>query len=252
MSDFSRIEELFKGTFKVLNGLPRYIALEENEVQQALDFKEKIADLVEYGQNNRLKHISILIQRSSANFNELSEVLLIHGFKHTSSIMEFTKELRSIDKYPSFFQWRSLKEAELSEYEFMRTWEQCMLFSDNLSSTLTIEQHLNSVKSELGADWKNSCRVFIKKGNPIGTTIPHIEPGTADEGRLFYFGIIPEERGKGLSSILHLQSLSFLKEMGAAYYIGSTHEANIKMQNVFKKNDCSFKSHKESYYKYFS
>lgn len=44
--------------------------------------------------------------------------------------------------------------------------------------------------------------------------------GDIDEGRLFYFGIFPEERGKGYSKYLHLQSLHFLKEMGATYYIG--------------------------------
>jgi len=37
--------------------------------------------------------------------------------------------------------------------------------------------------------------------------MPHIEPGTSEEGRLFYFGIIPSERGKGKSKLLHKQAL---------------------------------------------
>ncbi|MBS4174712.1 GNAT family N-acetyltransferase [Bacillus sp. FJAT-49736] len=115
-----------------------------------------------------------------------------------------------------------------------------------------MEQHFDSIKSELGRKkWRNSCRVFIKEEEPIAVTIPHIEPGTEDEGRLFYFGIVPKERGKGLSSILHNQSLSFLKEMGATYYIGSTQTTNIRMQNVFKKNGCCLRAQMESYYKYF-
>ena len=67
-----------------------------------------------------------------------------------------------------------------------------------------------------------------------------------------YFGLLPEWRGKGLSTSLHLHSLYALKEMGATHYIGSTHITNKKMQRVFEKNACMKKSLTESYYKYFS
>jgi hypothetical protein len=43
---------------------------------------------------------------------------------------------------------------------------------------------------------------------------------------------------------------NILKQMGATYYKGRTHETNLKMQNVFLKNDCSIIAHTESYYKY--
>ena len=43
-------------------------------------------------------------------------------------------------------------------------------------------------------------------------SIPHIETGTESEGRLFYFGVMPYYRGKGIASRLHLQSLHMLKE----------------------------------------
>ena len=45
-------------------------------------------------------------------------------------------------------------------------------------------------------------------------SIPHIETGTESEGRLFYFGVMPYYRGKGIASRLHLQSLHMLKEIG--------------------------------------
>ncbi|MGV3464006.1 MAG: GNAT family N-acetyltransferase [Heyndrickxia sp.] len=246
MLDISNIEKHFRGTFKVLNGLPRYIALEEVG-QPDLDFKEKISHLIEVGEINKLQHISVLIQKSN---NDYSNVLLTKGFQHRSSIMEYTIDLGNIKDLPNTFQWKSI-ETDLSEDEFKNTWTQCMLYSDNKPSTFTIEQHLESVKSELGDSWRNSCRVFINEGRPIGITIPHLEPGTTDEGRLFYFGLIPEVRGKGLSAILHQQSLQFLKKMGATYYVGSTHATNIKMQQVFIKNGCKLKPQMESYYKYF-
>jgi len=245
MLDIINVEKLFRGTFKVLNGLPRYIALEE--VQPEPYFEEKINHLIEAGEINKLQYISVLIQKSN---NDYSSLLLPKGFQHRSSIMEYTKDLGNIEELPFAFQWKSL-ENDLTEDEFKNTWTQCMLYSDNKPSTFTIEQHLESVKSELGDSWRNSCRVFIKEERPIGITIPHLEPGTTDEGRLFYFGMIPDVRGKGLSAILHQQSLQFLKKMGATYYIGNTHATNIKMQQVFIRNGCSLKSHMESYYKYF-
>ncbi|NEZ00271.1 GNAT family N-acetyltransferase [Heyndrickxia shackletonii] len=245
--DISNIEKFFQGTFKVLNGLPRYVALEENEAQPDPDFKEKISHLVEAGEVNKLHYISVLIQKSNHDY---MSILVNNGFQYRSSILEYTKELGSVDEYPPPFQWKSLKDV-LSEEEFKNIWERCMLFSDNKPSTLSMNQHLDSVKTELGDNWRNSCRVFINEENPIAVVIPHIEPGTTDEGRLFYFGIIPEERGKGLGSILHKQSLRFLKEIGATYYVGGTHSTNIKMQHIFKSNGCRLKSEMESYYKYF-
>ncbi len=112
-----------------------------------------------------------------------------------------------------------------------------------------MEEQLQSVERLLGSDWGHSCIAIYEENKPIGITIPHIEPETIDEGRLFYFGLLPEERGKGRSVQLHYQSLLFLKQMGATYYIGSTHETNLIMQNVFLKNGCSVKSHTESYYR---
>ena len=74
-------------------------------------------------------------------------------------------------------------------------------------------------------------------------SIPHIEPGTVSEGRLFYFGVnCLSYRGKGVASQLHLQCLHMFKEMGATYYIGSTHTSNEKMQGIFWRNNCSFEN----------
>ncbi|PKR82380.1 GNAT family N-acetyltransferase [Heyndrickxia camelliae] len=245
MLDISYFEKLFNGTFKVLNGLPRYIALEQ--VQPEPDFKEKLGHLIGVGKSNKLQYISVLIQKTN---NDYSNILITNGFEHRSSIIEYTKDLGNIEELPCEFQWKSL-ENELTEKEFKDTWRQCMLYSDNKPSTFTMAQHLEAVKSELGNNWRNSCRVFLKGGKPIGVTIPHMEPGTTDEGRLFYFGLIPEMRGKGLSSSLHKQSLQFLREMGATYYIGSTQATNKKMQHVFIRSGCMLKSHMESFYKYF-
>jgi len=48
---------------------------------------------------------------------------------------------------------------------------------------------------------------MFEQGEPIGITNAHIELGTVDEGRLFYFEILPKQRGKSKGRILHKHSL---------------------------------------------
>jgi hypothetical protein len=67
----------------------------------------------------------------------------------------------------------------------------------NTSSTLSVEKEFIGMKSELGREYAKSCLIAFHGKNPIGITMPHIEQGTVDEGRLFYFGLLPEYRGKG-------------------------------------------------------
>lgn len=124
--------------------------------------------------------------------------------------------------------------------------------SDNAPSSLSIHEHFHSIQTELGGDWQKSRIAFYESNQPIGISIPHIEPGTKNEGRLFYFGLLPEERGKGLSAHIHLQSLNILKQMGATYYVGSTHITNEKMQKVFWKNGCCIRTETELYCKIFA
>ncbi|WP_423808617.1 hypothetical protein [Pontibacillus yanchengensis] len=69
--------------------------------------------------------------------------------------------------------------------------------------------------------------------------MPHIEPGTKNEGRLFYFGLIPSERGKGKSRKLHQRALGILQQdFQARYYIGATSVHNKPMVNTFISNGC--------------
>ncbi|MFD1040467.1 hypothetical protein ACFQ3N_18995 [Virgibacillus byunsanensis] len=66
------------------------------------------------------------------------------------------------------------------------------------------------------------------------------EPGTEDEGRLFYFGLIPSERGKGKSKLLHLQAIQMLEsDLHASFYIGCTSKNNTPMLKTFMNNGCT-------------
>lgn len=246
-----KLENLLGESFKILNGYPSYITLEQKERAGGHFSEQDILLLIDESVKWGLDRIGISLIRTSGEFERLSNLFLKNGFEHFSSRVEVYRNLDGLEKGAAPFKWASAADGRFSKNEFKHVWERCMEGSDNKPSTLTMDQHLLSVETELGEGWENSCRVFYLENQPIGISIPHIEPGTKDEGRLFYFGLLPEQRGQGVSAPLHLQSLWALKEMGAAYYIGSTHADNKKMQRVFEKNGCRIKAQTETYYKYF-
>lgn len=254
LSQISMVENLFKESFKVLDGMPQYIGIEERENANYdhNNWKDKINTLNDFAIQNKLRRISALINRTSEHYLLLAQMLINMGFEKYASKVEVFRDLNDINNNKKGYEWKSLSDYNISEDEFKKIWEKCMYASDNSPTSLTMDEHLNSVKIEIGENWSTSCNVIYFEDKPVGISIPHIESGTVDEGRLFYFGILPEERGKGHSVPIHYQSMNLLKELGATYYIGSTHETNKKMQKVFLKNGCSIKAETESYYKYIS
>lgn len=253
MSSISLIENLVKDSFHVLNGMPDYITLQEKE-RMSFDGKSlegAIENLISLARACEIKRIGALINRETEHYLNLSTMLLHFGFEKYASKVEVFRDLQDITPNIADYEWRSLDESTISEDEFKRLWEKCMSGSENASSSLSMDEQLDSVKSELGEEWKKSCNAIYLVERPIGIAITHIEPGTVNEGRLFYFGLLPEERGKGLSTVIYNLSLCKLKQIGASYYIGSTHETNKRMQKVFFNNGCSIRARTESYYKYF-
>ena len=252
--DLAIIQNLFGPSKKVLNGLPHAVTIEEIEedvLYNVQTYKEKISRFEEVCFNWELKRASIVLNKRFSSYNSSVRVLLDAGFSLHAAKIEVCRELNNIEELERQYTYRSIAEGTLSEKEFKYIWEQCMSGSGNQTSILTIDEHFYSVQTELGKGWEKSCIVFYDKNEPIGMSIPHIETGTESEGRLFYFGVMPCYRGKGIASRLHLQSLHMLKEIGATYYIGSTHTSNEKMQRIFWRNNCSLKTEIELYYKIF-
>ncbi|MBM7693887.1 RimJ/RimL family protein N-acetyltransferase [Peribacillus deserti] len=244
------LQAVVEDSFKILNGLPNYISFEENQtqVESEVSLENKIKRILSFGEQLKVKRIGAIIHKSSSKYHFLSQLLNRYHFDYYASKVEFQRGLFNIDEEPFSYEWRSIGNETITEEDFILLWSRCMQGSANAASSLSIEEHLSSVKSELGTGWENSCMAVFKENQAVGISIPHLEPGTLDEGRLFYFGLIPEQRGKGLSTEIHYQSLKLLKEMGASYYKGSTHKSNKSMQAVFQKNGCVLKEYVESYY----
>jgi hypothetical protein len=203
--------------------------LTENEMKQFIDF------ILEDSMFNNKKFINVLVHRKFSR--HIDQLLMRKGFYLHDEFVMVYKSLKNHCAETSPFTFKSLE--HISEEEFKSVWKSTMEQSLNAPSSLTMDEQMDNVKVELGEEYRKSCVVAYEEERPIGVVMPHIEPGTKKEGRLFYFGLLKTERGKGKSIPLHKQALSLLKDdFKADDYIGGTSIHNLPMQKIFKHNDC--------------
>ncbi len=81
-------------------------------------------------------------------------------------------------------------------------------------------------------------KVAYIDGVAAGVLLPQVYEGSPHEGTLFYVGVCPDFRGRGLGTHLHAQGLSDLAACGVTHYVGSTDTRNVPMMRVFERNDC--------------
>ena len=184
-----------------------------------------------------VKNVIVLV---NSKFNsEIESLLESNDFELREENITVRKDLDNISiKEDVRYSFKSLN--EISTSDFTRVWKESMVNSLNAPSSLNLDEQMRSVEVELGSTYKASCLVAYESDRPIGVVMPHIEPGTTNEGRLFYFGLVQSERGKGKSKQLHKQALEILKnDFDAAYYIGSTGKNNLPMLKTFQNSGCT-------------
>ncbi|MCL1700559.1 GNAT family N-acetyltransferase [Lysinibacillus sp. Bpr_S20] len=101
------------------------------------------------------------------------------------------------------------------------------------------ETFLTGMNTELPSQVKEMFTVYIVNNEPVGVVFPHIEPNTANEGRIFWIGIHPKFLGTGLGKNLHSIGLYRLKnDFKAMSYLGMTQIDNMPMRNIMVSNGC--------------
>jgi hypothetical protein len=230
---------------KIIKG-EGFVTIEDTKLLTDKEFINLISYLMNQPYINKAKNVNILVD---CKFNNEVDMLLKEfGFHLHDENVSVYKDLNESFEQISDFALKDLENKSINE--FKRVWEESMKGSLNSPSSLTMDEQIRSVEVELGQDFKKSCMVACENSRPIGVVIPHIEPGTLKEGRLFYFGLIPEQRGKGKSIPLHQQALNVLKDIfKAEYYIGSTSRNNVPMLKTFEHNGCSFLARNRVYKK---
>lgn len=192
---------------------------------------------------NRLEigYLSLLMDEQFENW------LLENKFGKVSSIVEYTRKLEDLLVTDDLIVGHSLAEGLLDDHKYAELYELCRSGSANKNTKQPIKQVMSSIENELGPEWRKHCYYFMKAGAFAGISIPHIEMGTEEEGRLFYFGVVPDLRGQGIGEQIHKLSMALLKQFHATYYVGSTDIHNTNMIKIFEKNACKLRDRKGIY-----
>ncbi|WP_064093479.1 hypothetical protein [Rossellomorea aquimaris] len=218
-----------------MNKGDNYITIEDTNCLTSIQTLDLVNKIIKDPSFQNIPNISILLNLKLSE--DVHDYLSKKMFELIDERIIFYHDLKNIDQSNYAFTYKSLH--NISNEEFISIWSKSMEYSLNAPSSLSMEELMRSVQLELGEHFKNSCMLVYEKGCPIGVTMPHIEPGKVEEGRMYYFGLIPSERGMGKSKWVHRDTMSLLKNFfEASYYIGSTSTNNIPMLKTFKSNGC--------------
>ncbi|MET3699719.1 acetyltransferase (GNAT) family protein [Bacillus oleivorans] len=207
----------------------------------AIQYKQQFIEVLDEWYRDGGGFLSVLMDESHENW------LFDMGLQKVSSIVEYTRNLDDLSELDPHIKGHSLSDGGMNDHDYGQLYELCRKGSANRNKQQPIEQVMNSLKSELGPTWRNHCYYFTKDDALIGIAIPHIEMETKDEGRLFYFGVVPHIRGKGIGTIIHRHALVLLKQFKATYYVGSTDIHNQNMIQIFQRNGCQLRDRKGIY-----
>ena len=122
MTQISTVETLLKDSFKIINGLPHYIAIEEKENvhYDHENCKDEISILIDFAAQSELNRVGALINRTSEHYLHLSKILINLGFEKYASKVEVFRDLQDINNNIKGFEWRSLSDSTISEDEFKK------------------------------------------------------------------------------------------------------------------------------------
>ncbi|TQS74187.1 GNAT family N-acetyltransferase [Ornithinibacillus gellani] len=210
--------------------------------KSAAQYEAHLTKLIADWRETNAAYLSLLM------VEQQEKQLIAKGFQKVSRIVEYTRDLQQLEGWKLRFSRETLASGQLSEAGFMDLYERCRSGSLNKNKRQPIAQAMQSIQDELGKSWRSSCMYFLEDEKPVGISIPHIESGTSDEGRMFYFGVIPERRGEGIGAEIHRETLQVLANMGASYYVGSTDAVNEPMIQIMKKNGCTLRQQKGIYH----
>lgn len=218
--------------------------IKRDDISNAAYLKQ-LTGLLDEWRDQKVGYLSLLMDETNKLW------LLNKGFNQISSIVEYTRKLDGLPSIGDNITWHALSEGMMRDQEYSELYQLCTTGSANKNEVQPIAKIMHTLKSELGLDWRKHCFYFKKNDKLLGIGIPHIEMGTEDEGRLFYFGVVPDQRGKGIGTKIHKITLSLLKGFSASYYVGSTDVNNEHMIKIFEGNGCYCRDRK-GIYKVFS
>lgn len=229
------MKERLYGCVKFVRG-ENFITIEETGRLSGDEVKRLADQLVKDPDVQQVKHLKLLVD--SKLKAEVGSHLSDRGFSLYDEVYFVRCDLEKKQNDRGPFLLKPLQEVE--GRIFKETWRRSMKGSLNAPQSLNMDEQMKTVEKELGPTYTDTCLIAYEGAEPIGVIMPHIEPGTVDEGRIFYFGLVPEARGRKKSVQLYNQGLAVLKtRFHASYSVGATSVHNTPMLRVFERTGCT-------------
>ncbi|MGP4059339.1 GNAT family N-acetyltransferase [Halobacillus sp. H74] len=223
-------EELYEAV-KFVEG-ENSVTIEETHNLTSTELVKLTDSVIEHPNYKNLKSLTILLNDSFPD--EVERHLYNRNFKCHDELLFVKKDFKNLEQTSPVFTLKSLREVTFDHFKSI--WERAMKGSLNAPSLLDMDEQMRGVEKELGSTYIDTCILAFEGERAIGVIMPHIEPGTEAEGRIFYFGLVPEARGKRKAVQLYKQGLDLLnKQFGATYSIGATSKNNKPMLRVFEE-----------------
>lgn len=218
--------------YKCLQG-PDYLTAEDVVCKTTSEWSELLTDLEAKAQAH--KKDRVLLVTKTADLVE-RDWLEQRGYRLRAETVKYFFDLANLQDEDFPFQWDESKRI-VSEVESV--WAEILGQTNTSASVVSAKRQVKNLQSELGEAYTKSLCVVKEGDEALGLLLPHEEPSRLQQGRLFYFGLLPQYRGKGMAATVHRYGLHLLRErFGADYYIGSTEVKNLPMRTVFQKNGC--------------
>lgn len=201
----------------------------ESELQHAQEMDRLIFSLLHNVKEQTEKAVILQCPRQLlVKMDKARNMMVVEGER-----VHYTKSLIEQIEFPpaSFDLWPITEDRSIS-----------FLSEVKGTSYQNANAFLQGMKEELPAQAENMFTVYLVDGQPAGLVLPHIEPDTDREGRMFWIGIHRDFLGKGLGKSLHQIGLYRLqKEWKAKTYTGSTEISNSPMRKIMVSNGCAEK-----------
>lgn len=187
-----KLEVLKREDMKILDGIPNYFVIEDiGQVFSSEHFEKLLQEMMDHITEKGIQSVSIVLNEKEAANTDYLELLEVFDFWQKETQYFYKRELSSLNGQGGNGSVEIKSIEQTTADVFIAVWQETMKGSLNASSALSVEKEFTGMKSELGREYAKSCLIAFHGNDPIGITMPHIEPGTVDEGRLFYFGVTP-------------------------------------------------------------
>ncbi|UCG29166.1 MAG: GNAT family N-acetyltransferase [candidate division WOR-3 bacterium] len=184
-----------------------------------------------------------LLHGSNIQFSAIEEVLLRHGF-----ILSLKKELYELKpaKYSpagvdSSVVYKSI--GQITEEMFVKifkaVYEPDIFESDAEKCYADLKKNATNTGHFYPEDWQ----LAYVGDKPVGLTMPQLHDADVEIGSNFYLGLVPEERRKGLGTLLQRRAVETLIRRGVGLIGGSTDAKNTPMIKILEHLGYQFAEH---------